>query len=320
MLRLLLTIACFYTLAQTCIGQTNITLQINHRLNGDDFAFSIPATNNLGQAFSTDRLEYYLSRISIVHDGGTYLTLQSYMLVNAGEVMSLDLGAVDVNTIEAISFFVGVDAANNHGDPSAWETSHPLAPKFPSMHWGWAAGYRFLAIEGIDIESQQEVQVHALGDENYHEVLLPLNISNSGSELDIVINANYENIYKDIDLSGGLIFHGSTGVCITALDNMRDDVFELAGTIVSVPEIETDFTLNVFPNPSLGGNLTIDFKSVKAQRFDIAVFDILGKLVMRKSNIGMNANVDLELPNPGVYFVNLISDGVPVHTQKIISQ
>ena len=320
MKKLLLASIFSIAIATISYAQTSISLKINHKLNGNEFVFNETGTNNLNQDFNADRLEYYISQISIVHDGGTHTQLLDYAIINAGAEAILDLGEIDASTIEAVSFFVGVGQEDNHSDPNSWTAPHPLAPRFPAMHWGWAAGFRFLAIEGKHLVSNQEVQIHALGDGNYFETLIPINIDLTGSDLQINIDANYEKIYEDISIAGGLIVHSEAGVCITALENMRDHVFTATGNALSTSEIANNFTINAFPNPSADGSVTIEFNSEETGNFDITVFDILGKVVMTKSNIARNAKLDLQLPNTGLYLLNLSVDGQSFHTEKLISQ
>jgi len=52
------------------IAQSNITLQINHLLEGEPFELEMDSKNDLENDFMIDRLEYYLSTFSIIHDGG----------------------------------------------------------------------------------------------------------------------------------------------------------------------------------------------------------------------------------------------------------
>ncbi len=320
MKKLLLFGALVCGIGATASAQSSISLRINHKLNGNNFAFNETGVNNLDQEFNADRLEYYLSRISMVHDGGIYTTLQAYTLVNAGAETVIDLGDLDAVNLESISFYVGVDQAVNHGDPSQWNPEHPLAPKFPSMHWGWAAGYRFLAIEGTDLGSGQEVQIHALGDENYFEVIIPLNNPSAGNDLEISVDANYEQIYKDVDISGGLISHGAIGPSITALTNMRDDVFSLSEIILSASDAKVDYAIKAFPNPSFDGAVTVQLAVEEAYKYDILVCDLLGKPVASKSNVGNLAKLDLRLPSAGIYFLNLSINGEVLHTEKLIVQ
>lgn len=322
MKRFLLTSIFSLAIAAFGLAQTSLSLQINHKLNGNTFAFNETGTSDLDEDFNANRLEYYLSQISIVHDGGTYTMLQDYALIDAGAGTEaiLDLGEIDANTIEAISFYVGVDEENNHSDPASWTAPHPLAPRFPAMHWGWAAGYRFLAFEGMELGSNQVVQIHALGDGNYFETLVPINTDVSEGEMIINIDANYDRIFDNISLAGGLYIHSEGGPCITALENMRDHVFTVSGGVVSVPEIGVDFNLNAFPNPTIDGNITIDFSSEKFYNYDLSLIDILGKTVASSADIGNNATINLQLPAAGLYLLNLSVNGETILSQKVISQ
>lgn len=57
-------------LSTASLGQSNITLQINHLLDGVQFENEVNSTNDLGNDFMINRLQYYLSGFSITHDGG----------------------------------------------------------------------------------------------------------------------------------------------------------------------------------------------------------------------------------------------------------
>jgi hypothetical protein len=36
----------------------------------------------------------------------------------------------------------------NHADPTQWPATHPLNANFTGLHWGWAGGYIFQAMDG----------------------------------------------------------------------------------------------------------------------------------------------------------------------------
>ena len=106
---------------------------------------------------------------TFVHDGGQQTAIpEAYVLAN-GFVDGLHAsrrGESGVNAVEDLMFNVGIDPDNNHADPASWPADHPLAPQVPSMHWGWAAGYRFVALEGGTADANLEI--HALGDDNHY--------------------------------------------------------------------------------------------------------------------------------------------------------
>lgn len=47
-----------------------------------------------------------------------------------------------------LRFYIGLDSATNHGDPSQYRLTHPLNPIVNQMHWDWAGGYIFMVTEG----------------------------------------------------------------------------------------------------------------------------------------------------------------------------
>ena len=130
-------------------GRDAILLRINHELGTTPFALNTGAKNNLNDDFNISRLEYYLSQFTIVHDGGMETNMNNiYALVDASVATDIQLGNHNITSVEAVKFYIGVDSATNHTDPASYSSTHALAPKSPSMHWGWASGYRFAALEG----------------------------------------------------------------------------------------------------------------------------------------------------------------------------
>ena len=127
---------------------SEVELQIHPNWAGKAFNFSTVYSGGDCE-YKITRLQYYVSEIKIKYDGGkSYLIKDLYFLVSAEKDTVLSLGILPVSNIEGIEFSIGVDQAANHLDPSTYPSSHPLALKNPSMHWGWTSGYRFIALEG----------------------------------------------------------------------------------------------------------------------------------------------------------------------------
>ena len=73
------------------------------------------ASNNIGSTFHFTRVQYYLSQISIIHDGGTETLMEdTWILVNAEEDTQVDLGDHAITQVEAIHFYIGVEEEVNH--------------------------------------------------------------------------------------------------------------------------------------------------------------------------------------------------------------
>jgi hypothetical protein len=191
------------------LGQSDVYLKINHQLGSGDFSYNVPGSNDLGNGFKTTRLEYYIAEIAIIHDGGTVTEVDStWILVDAGSYTNVLLGDYNISTLEGVRMSVGVEAAVNHNDPTLWPSNHPLAPQWPSMHWGWAAGYRFVCMEGKSGAGfAQDFQIHALEDKNYQTFTINTAGVTSGSDITIELDADYEEALSGIDVSSGLIEH-----------------------------------------------------------------------------------------------------------------
>jgi hypothetical protein len=302
------------------IGQNNVTLKINHKLGDADFAFNTEAANNMDNQFNVDRLEYYMSGFTLFHDDTSTEISDLYFLVRANEETVLDLGSFDIDNITEIRFHIGVDEDPNHSDPSGYSPSNPLSPQFPSMHWGWAAGYRFIAMEGKSGASlNQEFQLHGLGDDNYLETRKIITPTTTAEGILIELDADYTRVIEDVNVSGGVISHGETGAAKTALQNMRDFVFSQTGSVSDVTDYTAISKLAVFPNPTANQEIQISVETVNSEAVDLQLFRVDGSLVNSKTVSGNNTTV-MQLDAKGFYFLRVSQNGQTVAYQKIVAQ
>ena len=284
-------------------AQTNVTLQINHKLGANAFQSGTQSANNLGQNFDVDRLQYYIGEISLIHDGSQTTTIPDlWILVNANQTVNVPLGSLAIVNLEGISFGIGVDSAHNHLDPSQYAMNHPLAPQSPSMHWGWSSGYRFVAMEGNSgTNLAQTYEIHALEDANYFYANVNTAGTMAGQDLLIGIDADYAQALRDVDVASGPISHGGTGASVTLLENFRDHVFTAAlpTGIAETTQAAPNFTMA--PNPSSGQvRLYTDVANTRDMRFE--VYDALGR---KLNSLEVNAArwSELEISTPGFYSV-----------------
>lgn len=314
MKKYILTLTLFAT-SLMLFAQTEISLQINHKLGTSDFAFEQESENDLGDAFDITRLEYYISQISITHDGGTVTEIEdTWILVDAGTTTLEILGDYDITDVESITFGIGVEEDVNHLDPSSYLSIHPLAPQSPSMHWGWAAGYRFVALEGNCGSSLNEtLQIHALGDDNYNEQTITLELSANNGELVISLDADYNEALNGIDVSSGMINHGETGEAEDLLTNFQDLVFTPSSTALSVKNIDAlDFA--IYPNPvKANGQLFVsDYSSIQ----NIRLIDFTGKIVQEWTAV--QGSIYLANADTGIYLLSIVANDGSEITKKVI--
>ena len=316
-----ITIAIMLLMAVNVFAQKDVQLTINHKLGTKNFAFNTESQNDLGHKFKLSRLEYYISGISIIHDGGTETKVSDvYILTKANQTDTILLGNLNVTTIESINFSVGVDPGVNNGDPAQWSSLHPLSPKFPSMHWGWAAGYRFVALEGKSGNNfAQDFQIHALGNKNYFKQNIPVEGKDVNGALLVTLNADYTKAVSGMDMNSGLVEHSENKEAATCLRLFQNNVFTNEsgeGNTLSVKDVKVANAFGAFPNPS-SGTLTIQLDDKRFQSADVKVMNVLGELV--KETTLESEGQTITLDKKGLYFLTITKDGL-VSTEKIIIQ
>lgn len=300
-------------------AQKKVTLTIKHMLGSTPFAFGTTSTNSLGQSFNITRVDYYISQITIIHDGGKTTSVPNkYILATGSANVNEELGTFSVTNVEGIKFHIGVEAPTNNGDPSLWPSTHPLAPKSPSMHWGWSAGYRFIALEGKAGPSLSTTyEMHGLGNANYFEQTVMAAGVNSGSNVNINLDADYREGVNGINVASGPIDHGANATDLELIKNFRDRVFKPgSGLTTSIKNIEQDAALSIYPNPS-NGIFQIKLANSSSSITAAKVFDLTGREIM---NIDLKNihSAELKIDTKGFYILKLYSDKQNVTSRKII--
>ena len=257
-------------------AQTSVGLRIDHKAGQAEFDNEGPWTTPLGEEVYIDRLEYYMSMFTLVHDGGQETAIERAYVLADGFVDEIHaLGEVEgVENVEALKFFVGIDPDNNHADPAAWPAGHPLAPQVPSMHWGWSAGYRFIALEGgAGINGVITHEIHALGDDNHFpgETEVVASIENGMLILDV--EADIFGFYNLLSVGSGLINHGEDGEAILVCNNLADKVFRLPGAAgVETAKHSLGFTL-----VPVEGGAELRFDAPLQEEAEVVLLDVLGR-------------------------------------------
>lgn len=302
MKKLLLLVFAISSIAAT--AQKDVYMRIMHQWDGQPFAFNTIATTSEGDDVKLSRVQYYISGIKIYHDGGQMTDLATtYILADASDETQVNLGPVNLSVMDSISFAIGVDQSSNHSDPAGYNSFHPLAPKSPSMHWGWTAGYRFAALEGSTGSSMTDpMEVHALGDANYFTQTVVTSGTDMGSYMVVQLDADYIRAFDDISMSSGLINHGETGVSVTLLKNFRDNVYTESQQSVNPVGLDEvlaeEFSLS--PNPATVNNAAADFGNPVYG--SLRVLDLSGRVVMQQELRG-ESELKLDVSRPGVYLV-----------------
>lgn len=317
----LLIVACISLSASAQKNFPDVILKLNHFLNDNAFSSSTAGTNNLGNQFNVKRLEYYISDIVLTHDGGVETKVENYyILVNANNLGDYNLGSFEIDKMEAITFSIGVPSNVNNADPTQWSAGHPLAPRSPSMHWGWASGYRFVALEGKSGASLGTTyEIHALGNKNYFTQKIPMSVEWTDNIV-LEINADYSKALNGIPVANGIVTHGEEDEAATLLRNFQTTVFSNAsgdGNVLSAQQIALNKALAVYPNPS-NGLVNFSFDDKRFANSTLSITDLAGNEIASKQLINLNGSIQLDVK--GIYFVNATTKDGFVARKKVIIQ
>ncbi|MCF8246385.1 MAG: T9SS type A sorting domain-containing protein [Saprospiraceae bacterium] len=317
---LLLLLAAMF--GQGLNAQMNVTLHMHQKLGDQPFVLNSAVTVPSDYLVKVTRLQYYVSEIKIVHDGGQVTPVTDlHLLVTAQEDSIFGLGSFDVTIIEGIEFSIGVDPAFNHLDPASYPNDHPLAPKNPVMHWGWAAGYRFIAFEGTSSNNgttfPDAFQIHTVDDANYLAVTLPVSGVVDGDHLAINVDADYAQLLMDINVQGGLISHAATGPSAKLAGNMQNFVFSpsvVSGT--TEPGIAGTFVIS--PNPASGAAV-VKYDLPGYDQLTLTVSDLAGRTVFTQKLNGSQQSVSLETNwQSGIYVARIFSGDKFLALEKLV--
>ncbi|MFZ1705376.1 MAG: MbnP family protein [Saprospiraceae bacterium] len=289
-------------------GQQKIQLEIHHTLGAKAFQYNQTSQNNLDHYFTLRRLDYYLSGFKITHDGGKVTAVpNSLFLISLDDTKDktvIDLGSQEFENIEKIDFMFGIDSTTNHSDPALYPIGHPLGPRFPTMHWGWAAGYRFIAVEGkTGPANNQEMQLHALGNQYHKPFSFDVSPSKEGDITTIKLVADYTQLFYDISIKQGVIVHGTDKEIVYLVKNVLERVFSSPGTN-SVKQNDILPSVYVFPNPSQG-SFNIDLRNLISEEAHVIIYNSQGQKVLQ-SRIS-DGSYPFTL-TPGTYWISIQDD------------
>lgn len=284
-----------------------VAVVINHLYDGEVLNFDNTYIIGDNIPIRFDRIEYYIHLNSLISNQNIATDLiDKYILVNANQ-NNYNIGEIELldDDLISLNFNIGVEYNLNHADPSLQDSSHPLAPQFPSMHWGWAAGYRFAALEGMIDKNQDSVmetvfQYHPVDDSYYSDTITSEGIIENENNLTIFINANYDRLIENIGTDEGGVYHGIHEENGLLMDNFsRNNVF-------TVPENlnlkETYVSNSVFPNPfSNTIQLNLNENSI------VKVYNSLGLLVDEFKFDKGQQQINTETLLNGIYILSIHS-------------
>ncbi len=312
----------FLALGQASQAQSEVIFRIDHRLDGKAFALNQEATSPKGTKYKVTRLQFYLSGLKITHDGGQELSLASvYLFVDPSKQSSnqFSLGNLNnINTIEKIEFACGVDAASNHLDPASFPINHPLAPKNPTMHWGWTAGYRFISLSANAARTNgsflDAVNIEGLGDSNYKIKSYPVSGTLENGKIYINMVAEYNKLLEEIVIAGGATNHGETGSAAVLVANASQIVFSPAAP-VSTKEV---FNNNLSEVIYTSSDIQVKYSFPSNINMTFKLYDVNGNTIQQSKLQEKEGTITLENQlNVGNYFYSFTNGNQTISTGKV---
>lgn len=314
-----LTIALMLTM-MISKAQKNVYFTITHKLATANFAFNQTAQNDLMQDFKITRVDYYISSIKIIHDGGMEMAVPNkYILAKGSANVNELLGNFNVTNVEGIKFSIGVEAPINNADPALQPAGSPLSFQTPSMHWGWSSGYRFLALEGKTGSGfTTTFEMHGLGNANYfNQTKMVAGVPSGANDIYINLNADYTQALKGINISTGPIDHGVNATDLTALQNFRDFVFSPGtGIPASIGNVEDNLDVSIYPNPT-AEKLFIDFNNTTSKADKVILADITGKVII-ETNLSITNEINVSNTAKGIYILKFYDKNEVIASRKIV--
>jgi len=153
-----------------------LRIDISHQFDSQPLALNSLKYEG-SETLAISRLSYLLSKLALQNQDGTWqeLPTQFAYIDAASRRSSFTLSEVPPGTYKGVRFSLGVPKKENHDDPAQYPGDHPLNPNLNKLHWDWAGGYIFLALEGKYRDSKKDLKgfvYHLANDPNLSRIQL----------------------------------------------------------------------------------------------------------------------------------------------------
>ncbi len=308
----------FLLISTFSLTSKEVVLKVNHLLNGEKIILEDQVYQFHINEIKFSNIMYYMMNIELIdNNGNSIICPEKYHLIDAHK-SEYQLGNVNIENINSIKFNIGVDKETNHSDPSLWPNDHPLSLEYSIMHWGWAAGYRFVLLDGFvnDIFNRwlNGFQYHLVGNQYFSTVSLN-NVQPTITENQIIIELNVELalVLDNVNVASNNFIHGSGGANDVIANNIKNkNVFQSA--ISSVKNLYPD--LKIAPIPATDF-ISLELGNTNLQNLTFKVFNLNGKFISDFTPILSNS-LDISNLTKGTYFLNVYKNQELVKNIKFI--
>lgn len=321
----LLATSLLLTIVSAATAQGSYQLNINHLMDGQKFAFKQNTYSWESVRYNVIRLQYYLSNFTFITEDNQRIAKKDiFILANAG-VDNYDLPSLSsTSKIKEIEFYFGIDSLTNHSDPAAYPVGHPLGFQDPEMNWGWSAGYRFIAYEGVfdydkNNDPERGFEYHMVADRYFTKLTLPVNeiVDGAGKKV-ISINFNADKLCQSLKFSQKAILHGAGAPCDVIHNNIKTGLVFTPNLTNSTPDLFQPNILRVRQTLTHQKvEILYDFASDAA---DIQVIDLQGKVVAKYFGLIGVGQLSLEFSHAGNYFVVANRENKMIARDRVVVQ
>ena len=283
-------------------AQKSVFLNISPVFNSNPLQMGVEVQHNSGEVYALDHFDYYVSDITLTHDGGQITTVEQDVFIVEPDNHVLNLGNLALENIEALEFTVGVPARFNTQqgteamDISLYPETHPLSYQSPSMYWGWSFGYMHMIIGGG--EGSNYFELHSVGPTLQRQVNLSvIQTDVSSSQIDLYIQCNVDEWVNGLELSTTGVIHGATVLNELIMDNViTQDVFTLSPSATSMTIDYSVPNIYTWEDHIIYSNLTNETTT-------ITLFDQMGRQILNTDISSSNGSIQLIKNHSGLFFV-----------------
>ncbi len=219
--------------------ETQLTLDFRMRWEGKEAFIQIGEyTNSFGEVLQVVNLSHMISDMALEREDGTWLLLDDgFQHFNIwGGRTKFDY-KIPAGKYKGLKLKMGLDYDINHGDPALWPSKHPLSTNITSLHWGWAGGYIFQALDGRwkkvgDSEFTKTFSFHTATDNFVRNFAVPYQGANSelyfelkeGQQLVLPLEYHLDQVLGNRSMAAGSVSHSSGTNEIKLMQSILDDM------------------------------------------------------------------------------------------------
>ncbi len=177
-----------------------VTFTINHVWANNPFVFDTQnyITPGLDSVYFK-RIAYLLSGFKLKNSNGIWVDVpDGYAYVDPTKsITTFAFTGIPAGQYDSLKFMIGLDSVPNFGDPNQWPSGHALEPVTDNLHWSWAQGYVFYAMEGYYFMPDQKLfSLHMAFLENRVHYAFPAEI-NIGKTKNITLQFDVREVFQN---------------------------------------------------------------------------------------------------------------------------